>query len=559
MNERQSDFELLQRFTRQGDQPAFADLVRRHVNLVYATALRKLEDPGAAEEVAQNVFSALVKKGWQFAPDDSLPAWLYQSALLESKHWLRGELRRRKREQIAAQLCTTMKTPDEQPAFGALLPLLDEALLSLREKDRTALLLRFYENQSLREIGHALGVSDDTAQKRVAAALEKVSAFFRRRGFRTASVAATAAALEYTAASAPAIVANSVVLASAKVGIPAMGGLMAVVARLASLTKAQTAALCLAVAALPAGWQYNQLAHARKEVVLLETRVSTTRTELSTTHSEIDRLTERSNRLAVLAATTKETAEQRAAAAKRLAEWKDRLARWLVAADYRWPADSPLVRIPKRALTRLSPDRPVRPPGVLEQSARELLGLTPQERERIEGILRDHFDNVDILLAARTYETNQPSYFRIPASATASAVWVLPAVGQELKTHGDEMLAALEQSLGPERWPLVQKLLEPNGLGTLRWVLNLDAAKQPQEIGAWLRNENRRFLVDYGFSKGSDSMTSGGLALDLFRPGNHPELALVIHESPLTDSLQRRMTAWLQQQAETYLAKESSK
>src|SRR5204862_6444818 len=138
MNDRCQDFELLQRFTRDGEQSAFADVVRRHLNLVYGTALRKLEDPGAAQEVAQNVFAVLARKAWGFAPDDSLPAWLHKAALLESKSWLRGELGRRRREETAAELGTTMKAPEDQPAFHALVPLLDDALLSLREKDRTA-------------------------------------------------------------------------------------------------------------------------------------------------------------------------------------------------------------------------------------------------------------------------------------------------------------------------------------------------------------------------------------------------------------------------------------
>src|ERR1041385_2753783 len=124
MSERRNDFELLREFVRHGSQPAFADLVRRHLDLVYATALRKVEDPGNAEEVAQNVFATLARKAWQFAPDDSLPAWLYKTTLLEAKEWWRGELRRRRREQTAAELGTTMKTSDE-PAFRALLPLMD--------------------------------------------------------------------------------------------------------------------------------------------------------------------------------------------------------------------------------------------------------------------------------------------------------------------------------------------------------------------------------------------------------------------------------------------------
>src|SRR5262249_24991540 len=150
----------------------------------------------AAREIAQDVFAVLARKAWQFGPDDSLPAWLHRTALLEAKQWLRGELRRRRREQTAAELGTTMKTPDEEPGLRALVPFLDDALLSLREKERTVLLLRIYENRSLREVGHSLGVSEDLAQKRVSSALDRLSGFFQRRGFRTATTAATTAALQ---------------------------------------------------------------------------------------------------------------------------------------------------------------------------------------------------------------------------------------------------------------------------------------------------------------------------------------------------------------------------
>ena len=211
MNEK--DFELLRRFARGGDQAAFEALVRRHLDLVYATAWRKLEDSGAAEEVTQNVFAALARKAWQFAPDSSLPAWLHRCALLEAKDWLRGELRRRRREKAAVELGTTMKTPDDQPAVRALIPLLDEALLSLREPDRAALLLRYYENRSLRDVGAALGVGEDAAQKRVAAAVERLTRFFQLRGYKTATVAGMAATLQHTAVSAPDFVAASVVRA----------------------------------------------------------------------------------------------------------------------------------------------------------------------------------------------------------------------------------------------------------------------------------------------------------------------------------------------------------
>src|SRR5690349_14869668 len=134
MSQSPHDFALLQKFARHGDQSAFGELMRLHLDMVFATALGKLGEQGAAQEVAQNVFAALARKAWHFSTDDSIAAWLYRTTLLESKQWLRGELRRRRREQTAAQLGTTMKTPDEQTALRALLPLLDDALLALHEK-----------------------------------------------------------------------------------------------------------------------------------------------------------------------------------------------------------------------------------------------------------------------------------------------------------------------------------------------------------------------------------------------------------------------------------------
>jgi RNA polymerase sigma factor (sigma-70 family) len=271
MNERQSDFERLRAFSRAGDQNAFRELVRSHLNLVFSTALRNTGDAGAAEEIAQNVFSALARRAWTFSPDDSLPAWLYKTALLESKMWIRGDFRRRRRENTAAELGTTMNSPNDRPAFHALVPLLDDALLSLRDQDRLALLLRYYEKQSLRDVGAALGVSEDTAQKRVAAALERVGDFFRRRGFRTASAAA-AAALQHTAATASAGILASVTAAALECAPPALTGVSAWLARLIALSRLQTAVICAVVSSGPVVWQFSEQHHANDQLALVTIR-----------------------------------------------------------------------------------------------------------------------------------------------------------------------------------------------------------------------------------------------------------------------------------------------
>lgn len=271
MNQRRADYELLRSFARAGDQQALADVIRRHLDLVYATALRKVGDAGAAEEIAQNVFTVLARKAWQFAPDDSLPAWLHRTTLLECQSWLRGELRRRRREQTAAELGTTMKTPDEQYAFRALVPLLDEALLSLREKDRTALLLRFYESHSLRDVGAVLGVGEDAAQKRVAGAVEKLAQFFQRRGFKTATLAATMAALRGTATSASAVTVSNVTRVALQTAPPTFAGLFALVAILGGFTRIQKSAVIVTTATIVAIWVWIGISKSEKEALPTQT------------------------------------------------------------------------------------------------------------------------------------------------------------------------------------------------------------------------------------------------------------------------------------------------
>ena len=561
MNERRTDFELLRDFIRHGDQPAFAGVVHRHLDLVYATALRKLGDSGGAEEVAQNVFAALAKKAWQFAPDDSVPAWLYRTTLLEAKEWLRGELRHRRREQTAVELGTTMKTPEEQTAFRALVPLLDEALLSLREKDRTALLLRFYESQSLRDMGASLGVGEDAAQKRVASALGKLAAFFQRRGFKSATVAATAAALEQTARSAPAIVAGSLAKVAMQMSPPAWVGMAGWLARLASLTKVQTAVVCLSIAALPVAWRWADYRRAVDESAKVRAQSATLQTEQTVLQTDLDRLRRTVERMEASLATAKESEEQRAEAARKYEVWKSHLRGVLMADNYRWPEDSLFVRIPKSALRQIEVNQTLAAPGVLKQDEREILGLTPEERAQIEHTLQRYFAGMDAMIDEKLYETNHPTNFGIPESALASKIWAIPALGDEVKARGEELQAALQTALGEERWPLVQAQLQSHGMYSLRTTLSLDLGQDGQQIGVWITEENGRLVVGHGWSGHSSSGTSSGMALDLFMPNAEAmpgmDAADFFRVRALPGTLSLRMMDWIQQQAITRLGKEN--
>ena len=173
------DYELLQRYAERGSNEAFAELVRRHLNLVYSAARRQVRSPQVAEEVTQAVFFDLSRCARKLKPAQPLVAWLFTVTRRTAIDALRRESRLRAREQIAVEIAD-MKNPS--PSWMQIEPLLDEAMASLNEKERSAVLLRFFENKSLREIGEAVGVSDDAAQKRVTRAVEQLRRFFGKHG-----------------------------------------------------------------------------------------------------------------------------------------------------------------------------------------------------------------------------------------------------------------------------------------------------------------------------------------------------------------------------------------
>jgi RNA polymerase sigma factor (sigma-70 family) len=175
------DIELLAQYARENSEAAFAALVERHLNLVYSVALRHTRNPHAAEEITQAVFIILAKKAWSLSAKTVLPGWLYQTARLTAANYLRTEIRRQNREQEAHMQFIPSESADD-PAWEQIAPHLDEAISQLRGADRDALVLRYFENKSLREVGDAMGLQERAAQKRVNRAVEKLRAFFSKRG-----------------------------------------------------------------------------------------------------------------------------------------------------------------------------------------------------------------------------------------------------------------------------------------------------------------------------------------------------------------------------------------
>lgn len=220
------DWQLLQDYAERGSEAAFGALVSRHVNRVYSAALRQVNDPHQAEDVTQAVFILLARKARRLSRRGVLGGWLFRTTRFVASEARRGDRRRHRREQEAFAM-EQLSTPDQ--TWTRLGPALDEALAQLSETDRNALLLRFFEERDHRQVGAALGLSEDAAKKRVRRALDKLRGFFARRGF-IVSTGALASALALNAVSAaPAALANSVTAAAITAGSAPVLALPAVV------------------------------------------------------------------------------------------------------------------------------------------------------------------------------------------------------------------------------------------------------------------------------------------------------------------------------------------
>jgi RNA polymerase sigma factor (sigma-70 family) len=151
------------------------------LNLVYSAALRQVRSAQLAEEIAQSVFNDLSRNANKLCATGGSPgltAWLYAVTRRTAIDVIRKESRRQLREQIAVEMQNMNATAND---WTQIAPLLDDAMAALDETDRAAILLRYFENKNLREVGESLKISDDAAQKRVSRAVEKLGEFFSKQ------------------------------------------------------------------------------------------------------------------------------------------------------------------------------------------------------------------------------------------------------------------------------------------------------------------------------------------------------------------------------------------
>ncbi len=247
-----TDRELLQRFTRQREEAAFAQLVQRHGPMVLRVCQRILHQAQDAEDVFQATFLVLSRKAAVLPWQESVASWLYQVAY-------RLALKART---AAARRCTHESRVGERPAADPLAEitlreaqaLLDEELSRLPEKYQAPLVLCYLESRTQEEAAKQLGCSLRTLRRRLERGRELLHIRLGRRGLTLAAVFSTTL---LAPSALPAVLVDSTIQAVSLLAAGKTGVLSAQVAALAEgmfVSKLKVgAALLLGFSVLVAG------------------------------------------------------------------------------------------------------------------------------------------------------------------------------------------------------------------------------------------------------------------------------------------------------------------
>jgi RNA polymerase sigma factor (sigma-70 family) len=205
-----SDLDLLHAYVH-GSQSAFAELVGRHINLVYSAAFRQVRDRHLAEDISQAVFLVLSQKAPKLGPGVILPAWLHRAGLFCAANAIKARANRLRFERSAAQMANHAFPPSDEPIEQAeIIASLDQAIGKLSGIDRSLVVLRFFQDKTHAQAAAELGISPLAANKRFQRAILKLRRILARLGHPTAAVALTGNTLTGLTRAAPAHLAASI-------------------------------------------------------------------------------------------------------------------------------------------------------------------------------------------------------------------------------------------------------------------------------------------------------------------------------------------------------------
>jgi RNA polymerase sigma factor (sigma-70 family) len=290
-----TDQQLLRDYAGKQSEAAFAELVRRHVDLVYSAALRMVCDAHLAQDVTQGVFVALAQNARPLAEHPVLSGWLHRTARNLAANTVRSETRRRTREQEAAAMNQLNETETDWQTISLHL---DDGLGQLDEADRDALMLRYFERKSAREMADALGLSEEAAQKRASRAVERLREIFSKRRV-TIGAGALAALISANAVQA-APVGLAAAISTALAGTAVQTSTLITATKTIAMTTLQKSIIVAALAAVAATGIYaaHQNSNLRGEIQTLQQRQASQTEQIQGLQQERDAATNQLGNLA---------------------------------------------------------------------------------------------------------------------------------------------------------------------------------------------------------------------------------------------------------------------
>lgn len=242
-----TDAELVEEFARNGSQAAFEQLVDRHAAWVFAAAYRQLRDRHLAEDATQAVFLILAKKAHRMGQDQKISGWLFNTLQYVVRGMRRSERRRQQRELRLA------KPQAVEAQAGDLSEYLDSAVAKLSAKDRTIVLLRFYQGLDFAQIAESMNLTESAARRRLSRAVAKL----RPNVSIEAIMAATALGREWMPPNLPQQLAHNAATHAAPAGASAVAK---AAAHLMRITRAKIAAAVGAAAVVAGASTYAVIA-----------------------------------------------------------------------------------------------------------------------------------------------------------------------------------------------------------------------------------------------------------------------------------------------------------
>jgi RNA polymerase sigma factor (sigma-70 family) len=253
MMEAMDDMALLREYAVHHSEAAFETLVFRWVNFVHSAAIRQVQNPHLAEEVTQAVFLILAQKAGRISEKTILSGWLFKTTRFAALAQIRAAAKRSSRTAAIEkefQMQNEFQSTATDEMWNQMSPLLDEALAALGEKDRQAVLLRFFENKSLAEVGNTLGAGEDTARKRVTRAVEKLRKYFSKHGITSTTAIIGETVSTHSVQAAPMALAKAVAAIAVTKGTAASFSTLIVIKgalKIMAWAKAKTAVVAGAV------------------------------------------------------------------------------------------------------------------------------------------------------------------------------------------------------------------------------------------------------------------------------------------------------------------------